>query len=104
MRYTYVPVLKNGSIWDKAKSVLIHGICWFHIVLKIDVISCHTPLKVNIGAKNQGLEDDFSFKKVIFRFYVKFPGCRFSDLIKQMWRKEEFLQNHHFFWSTLFGA
>ena len=48
----------------------------------IDVISCHTPLKINMEAKNQGLEDDFSFKQVIFRFYVKFPGCRFSDMIK----------------------
>ena len=38
-----------------------------------------TPWKINMEHNNGGLEDDFPFQGVIFRFHVNFPGCRWLN-------------------------
>ena len=39
-----------------------------------------TPWKINMEPENDGLEDDFPFNWVIFRFHVILPGCNSKSL------------------------
>ena len=52
-------------------------------------IRSHTPWKINMEPKNEGLvQMIFLFKQVIFRFHVNFPGCRWDmfDVAKKCHR------------------